>query len=307
MNNNNPFDAPPEGALAQPSERAISVKYKANKTPQNYAHMTDGQPLDTHVQNGALGFQYYDKEAKKSVPLPEFTFVVLDVYAGISGYNPDTKISYWSNRVTDTRTDELVVYQSGVQGPIAKGIYQNIKSQIPDGAGYTKFVKAYCVQLDKVIEIELTASAERGMQKGIAKAEIAAGRTKFDWQKAFIIGLASNDHLWGFHLIGYQRETKQGDPYAGQGELYFSPDFHCGIVNPVKQPDLHAKCSALQDEERAAHEAYKARLNAGSPATATDTTTANDTPIVPVPAPAATKSTENLPTAEMDTTDDLPF
>jgi hypothetical protein len=299
---NNPFDAPPEGALAQHNERAISVQYKANKTPENYAETATDAALPTFVANGALGFQYYDKEQKKKVPIPEFTFVVLDIYVGVSGYHEASRISYWSNRVTDSRTEPITVFQSGTQGPIFSGIYQvDIKPRLAEfpGASYTKFVKAYCVQLDKVVEIELTVSAERGMQKGIAKAEIAAGRLKFDWQKAYILSLAANDHLWGFHLIGYQRETKQGDPYAGKGELYFSPDFHCGIVNPVKQPALYAKCSELQDRERAAHEAYKARYSA--PAQVVEQVPRTE----PMPAPNLARA-ESFPTQEMQT-DDLPF
>lgn len=253
---NSQFEAPPEGALQTNADRALAVKYKANKTPESYAHLAVPDKFPTFVENLALGFQYYDKETSKRIALPNFTFIVLEIYAGISGYNDETKTQYWSNRVLDTRTDELIVSSSS--GPVARGIYQAIKESLPAGASYTKFVKAYCLTLDRVVEIELTASAERGMQKAIAAAEMAAGR-KAKWENVFLLNLARNDHFWGFNLTGYARETKQGAEYAGKGELYLSPVFMSGIVNPTKSPDLHAKCVELQAAERQAHEAYKAR------------------------------------------------
>lgn len=263
---NNYFDAPPEGALQTQSERALAVKYKSNKTPEAYANSTEGD-LKRFVENGALGFHYYDKEEKKKVPLHELTFVVLEVYAGVSGYDEPNKISYWSNRVRDTRTDEIVLFSSVSEGPIAKGLYHGKTNNspaligdkpVPAGASYTKFVKAYCINLDRVIEVELTTSSERGMQKAVSAAENKAGRNT-KWEKVFILGLAQNDHLWGFHLVGYARETKTGEDYAGKGELYFSPNFHAGTVSPVNQPDLHAKCREYQQAERDAHESYKNR------------------------------------------------
>lgn len=289
---NNVFDAPPEGAVPHALERALPVQYKSNKTPENYAHLAQGDALAQYVENCALGFHYYDKEVGKRIPLANFTFVVLEVYAGISGYLQDTKTSYWSNRVKDTRTDPLIVYSSAQNGQIAKGLYRDIKESLPAGASYTKFVRAYCLQLERVIEIELTAASERGMQKAIAAAEEKAGR-KMKWEKVFILSLAANDHLWGFNLTGYNRETKDGADYPNpaKGELYLSPIFNAGIVNPVKSPELHNICVAAQDAERQAHEAYKAKhANAAQPATQ-----------------QAPEITAPMPEEEPAEIDDLPF
>jgi hypothetical protein len=316
---NNIFDAPPEGALQTTVERPIQVEYKSNKTPKAYAHKAQGDAIADFVANGALGFSYYDKDAAKRVILPELTFVVLEGYAGIAGYDDAGRVSYWSNRVKDTRSEELIVFSSAAQGPILKGLYQGIKADLPETAKYTKFIRAYCTQLDRVIEIKLNASAERGLQKAVANAEIAAGRGKADWKRVFILGLASNDHLWGFHLTGYARETKEGEPYNWEGELYFSPTFHAGVLNAQKQAALHAKCRELQQVERDAHEAYRAKYAAAqAQAPAPPATMSTNAPAnayqgaatfggAPQPPSNAVPVNSNITANHGITDDDLPF
>lgn len=294
------FDAPPEGALQTQTDRALAVEYRANKTPEAYAHLAIGDALNQYVQNGALGFSYYDKESQKRISLPKFTFVVLEVYAGISGFDAENRVSYWSNRVKDTRSAKIVVFSSANSGPILMGLYQDIRSDLPKSASYTKFVRAYCIELDRVVEIKLTASAERGMQKGIASAEASAGRNS-KWEKVFILSLPDNDHLWGFSLTGYARETKDGNDYAGKGELYLAPTFHAGILNPTKQKAMWDKCRALQDEQRAAQEAYAAK-SAAQAAPAAQVAAQHDDPFFPSTEPIRTDITANH-----EPEGDLPF
>lgn len=307
----NPFDAPPEGAVANPIERPLAVEYKTNKTPAAYADKATPGAIPSFVQNLALGFMYYDKEQGKRVSLPELTFVVLEVYAGISGYDETSGTSYWSNRAKDTRTDELLVY-AAAGSPILRGLYADIKPSLPTAAKYTKFVRAYCVQTGSVIEIKLNASAERGMQKGIEAAEHAAGRPKFKWESVFILDLAQNDHLWGFHLNGYRKTTKEGADYAGNGEVYFEPVFHAGLVSPDgKNRELWEKCRALQEEQRTAHELYKQRnaakatAEAAAPVATVQAAAATHTPQAPY-TPASGPINTNV-TANHGTDDDLPF
>lgn len=295
------FDAPPEGALQNTSpERALKIEYRAMKTPQAFADKATQQAFADYLKNGSLGFQYYDKEAKQRVSLPEFTFVALEIYAGIEGYNDADGTTYWSNRAKDTRKESLTVFASNHQGPICSGLYQQIKADIPPAAKYTKYARAYCVQLDKVVEIKLTASVERGMQKAIAAAEMSAGR-KRKWESVFVLSLPDNDHLWGFHLTGYNRETKEGEDYAGKGELYLAPVFHAGILNPVKQAALWQKCRDYQESERAAHEAYKARYQQAETVTETHTpqaayqTTPNPNFPAMTDAPAVDSNLDDLP------------
>lgn len=308
-NNMNDFlDAPPEGAVPTASESALRVQYKAHKTPKAYAAMANETTISEAILEGHLGFLYYSKEEKRNVPIPDFTFIVLEVYAGISGFNEKTKTSYWSNRVLNSATEEMIVFESGPQ-KITSGLYQTIKPSLPEGANYAKFVKAYCIQLDRVVEIQLTKSSERGMQKAVSAAESAAGRNT-DWKKVFILGLARNDHFWGFHLKGYLKETREGEVYAGEGELYFAPDFRAGIVNPVKSPDLYAKCVSLQNAERAAHERYKEKYRSEQEPTSAPQTAFPTTAQTP---PISNRHENGFPTVEMVTEpeagsfDDLPF
>lgn len=290
------FDQPPAGALQTTTDRPLSVDYRANKTPEAYAQLAQGEALKDFVKNGSLGFSYFDKENNQRIPLPEMTIIILEVYAGVSGYDGENRVSYWSNRAKDTRKEPLAVFASNHNGPICEGLYQSIKEGLPKSAHYAKFVRAYCVQLDRVIELKLTASSERGLQKAIVAAETSVGRNS-SWEKVFILSLPDNDHLWGFHLTGYARETKEGEEYAGKGELYISPVFHAGILNPTKQVELFEKCSELQRAERAAHEAYRAKYAQPEMVTATNTE-----PAAYTRAPIETKIIANH-----EAPDDLPF
>lgn len=271
------FDAPPEGATPTGApQRALKIEYASGKIPEDFAEQVTEAAYPDRIQRGKLGFSYYNAETKVRVPIIEFTFVVLEVCAGIDGFDKESGVSYWSNRSKDTRTEPLAVFASNHKGgPIASGMYQKGGivggEKLPAGAKYTKFVRAYCVQLDRVVEIALTSASERGMQKGIEAADHKAGRTKTKWESVFILSLADNDHLWGFHLTGYRRVNDKGLDYAGKGDLYIEPVFHAGVLNPTKQAELWNMCREYQENERAAHEAYRARYASQPAPTATHT------------------------------------
>lgn len=260
----NYFDAPPEGAIPGATERPPKITYRAGKTPEHYAKQTE---QNKEVEEGRLGFRFYDKDLQSNVFLQAFTFIVLDVYAGVSGFEEgaDRNTSYWSNRVKDTRKEEMIVWRSGQDGAFMRGLYAGKKSDtepatvggkpLPKAAKYTKFAKVFCIQLNRVCEIELSQGVERAMQRAVAKSTGAEDK----WNKVWTLGLADNDHIWGFSLTGYRRVTKQGDDYAGKGELFFEPVFHCGIVNPSLRPDEHKKYVEMQNAEKALHEQYKAK------------------------------------------------
>lgn len=298
---NSPFETPPPDALSVNAERPLSINYKSNKTPQAYANKATQEAIPAFVANGALGFSYYDKEGATRHPLQDFTFVLLEVYAGIAGYDDKNKISYWSSRAKDTRKDPITVWAStNKANPILSGLYEKGgfigKYQLPAGAGYRKFVQAYCIELDRLVEIELTASSERGMQKAVALS-----MRSDNWKKVYVQGLPDNDHLWGFKLTGYARETKEGDEYQGHGELYFSPVFHAGILSPVNQKEMHAKCSAMQDQVRSNYAANRAKYD-GPVAEQAPISEPSATPYQPAAAPPATTAPASVPYP-----DDLPF
>lgn len=249
-------------------------------------------------KGGYLGFGYYDKEAKQNVHLSHFKFVVLEAYVGVSGFDGESRS--WSNRVQNSKYEPLTVMSSNSNGPVAQGLYQQIKGDLPKGAHYTKFLKVYAIDLKQVAEIELTVGSERGMQ-----AAVAAATNEKNPEKVYINGLPKNDHLFGFVLTGYRRVTMEGNDYSGKGDLYFDPVFHCGIVNPAKSPELHAECVVLQSKERAEHEAYKAKYE-----TATPVITTQPAPIeyvTPPPPATAAPAAHPAPAGHNDIDDDLPF
>lgn len=81
---------------------------------------------------------YYDKEAKSNidVSLP-FTFLWLDDFTTIKGFNESSRSSIWSNEIRDISKDILIVKDA--TGIIAKGLYKDIKEKIVSyGGGYAK-------------------------------------------------------------------------------------------------------------------------------------------------------------------------
>ena len=290
----NPFDAPPAGATPLSGyDRPLSIEYRSGKIPQGLAGATTSEWMQTEKAEGRLGLVYYDKEQEVRRTLPAMTFILLEVYAGVSGYDKENKIKYWSNRVKDTRFEPMRIYCSASKGPIAVGLYAALKNTMPADAKpyakYHKFAVAYCRELDKVVEIEMSAQFEFAMQKGIARADAATGR-KTNWEKVFTLGLCDNDHIWGFYWSGeFTRAGAKGEDYDGKGDLYFQPVVAAGLVTPTKYPDIHAKCVDLQMQERERYKAFKAKDAAEQAAQA-------------APAPQ-----QEAAPAPPDLNDDLPF
>lgn len=86
--------------------------------------------------NGEDGIvRWYDKQAKKNVPVKlPFTFILLDRLGTIKGFHEKSKSGIYSNEVRDTRAEPLVV-KSFEGGPIASGIYADIKDRVHTAGG----------------------------------------------------------------------------------------------------------------------------------------------------------------------------
>lgn len=84
--------------------------------------------------NGILS--YYDKEKKENIEVSTpFTFLLLDTFSLVRGYNEKDKESVWSNEVKDTKTQKLNVRSGKTTFEI--GIYNDIKdSVIAKGGSY---------------------------------------------------------------------------------------------------------------------------------------------------------------------------
>lgn len=234
------------------------IRYAAFKTPEAFAATAKNEVLVDAMQKSKLGFSYYDKEAKEAVPFgTTFSFVMLEVYsciAGDNGESGDGRVSFFSNRVKDTRTDTLRVFQSGKKGAIAEGIYQDFKNNLPKGAGYQTVGVVLCLNDNTVYELPLTAALQRGLQHALADSARAAGQKNAKWEKMKILGLTDTDLIWGFNFTKFEPETKEGLPYAGKGDLFFAPRFSCGILQPLGETvEMHKQAVAAQTEIRAAY------------------------------------------------------
>lgn len=326
------FDAPPEGATPHGFERALQIQYGSGKVEENFLKYATDEYLQENVEKSKVGFSYYDKELKQRVSMAALSFVALEIYVGLSGFDGED-VNYWSSRSRDTRKEPLTVWASNASAPILSGLYVGKKHKddvstvggkpVPPAAKFKPFIKAYCLELDRVIEIEVSAICQTGLKKAIASAD---GKPD-NWSKIFLLGLASNDHLWGFRLSGYAKVQKDGSPHTGKGNMFYEPIFQAGVVNPTLRPELHAKCVALQNEERAMHAAYldrNAQYQRQAPAADAGPTQASapqytDRPISSTTASPAASRMEpavfDVPTAPanpamaapMPDDDDLPF
>ena len=304
------FAPPPEGAVATAAVEFLRVDYSALKTPESYARQATPEVQEQNIAAQKLGFHYYDKDATTRRSIHPLSFVILEVYSAISGsvqLPGGDWIQYWSNRVKDTRVEPFSIWDGGKK-PILSGIYSQIKEGMPSGAKFHIHLIAYCMQLDRLVEIKLTAGVSRSIQRAIAAAEQAAGRNR-KWEKVSLFGLADNDHLWGFKFTGFLQEDKDGNPYKNKGDLYFAPSFACGVVQPVGQmAELHAKCVDLQSQVRAQYAANAARFaKPAETAAATESAPAVSKPVDHFPPVEGPINTNVQPNHDAKPEDDLPF
>jgi len=104
-------------------------------------------------------FSYYDKEKKENVlvPLP-LKFVILEHYHTVKGWHDASESGIYANEVSFTGTEELDV-KSFKGGPIAKGIYKEIRSKIIDAGGkYHRSIYAVTNDLE-IINISFKGAA----------------------------------------------------------------------------------------------------------------------------------------------------
>lgn len=87
--------------------------------------------------NGEHGtYRYYDKETKQRVDVgTKFMFIMLDQLATVKGWHEASESSIYANEVRDTRTEPLTV-KSFKGGPIASGLYANIKDTVAAHGGH---------------------------------------------------------------------------------------------------------------------------------------------------------------------------
>jgi hypothetical protein len=81
-------------------------------------------------------FHYYDKNAGKEVYLDlPLKFIYLDSKATIKGFSPVSQSSIYSNDVSNTKNEILIVRSFKANMPIAQGFYKEIKAKVEEAGG----------------------------------------------------------------------------------------------------------------------------------------------------------------------------
>lgn len=84
-------------------------------------------------ENGSI--KYYDKDQEQTIDIgDDFTFMLLDQLGCVRGWHDASDSGIFSNEVKDTRKDVLVV-KSFKGGPIAEGLYKDIKDRVNSEGG----------------------------------------------------------------------------------------------------------------------------------------------------------------------------
>lgn len=291
-NTTSPFATPDAGNLSSGKQEFFpQLEYSTMKTPANFVADVTPQKVADARANHKLGFHFYDKAAGQKVAVDKFSFVVLEVYSGVSGYretSPGQGISYYSNYVRNSQSEPFALWEKGIKRPIASGYYQGKKhdadfakllrmpaiqandavntrpdgfTKIPDGAGFHQHFIVWWIEGQRIMDLKLTTMVSREIKNAISRAEATAGR-KVKPDRVNLFALADGGAFWGFSVTKFRRATKEGLDYAGAGEMYLVPEFVSGVVKtegPGANPELHAECVGYQTEIRANYAAEKER------------------------------------------------
>ena len=308
--NDNFFDDPNDGSFQTSRLEFLRLDYSALKTPESFAAAAaNPETIAASVEGCKLGFHYYDKAEGVRKSVQNIQFVVLESYSVISGMTgPDNdKVNWWSNRVKDSRTEQFKVFAAGNKSPQFSGKYSEIKGSLPAGVGFHIHLICYSITQGELVEMKLTSGLSRAIKNAMAEAGRRVGKNmKADSISLFAI---ADTDMWGFAFKDFARETKEGEPYTGRGELYHVPIFAAGIVTPARSAELYNKCRDLQTQIRAQYAADKQRYSAPqAEADPAPTTAAQYDPLFPTSneaKPASNAAQIAVPTGLEG--DDLPF
>jgi len=134
----------------------------SRSNPENEVRNPSRYFFEFDAING--GFRYWDKEAKKTVPVPyPFRFYVLDTLVTLKGYNEPEKKGYWSNEVKSKDLSKAKFVVKSKQGGVEMiGSYKECKEKMePKGLGYVQSV--YIMYKDKdgpcIANVQIKGSA----------------------------------------------------------------------------------------------------------------------------------------------------
>ena len=204
------------------------LEYKPGKTPANFAGSATAEQVNA-------GFSYYDKEAATRVQLHNFRAIVVGQAMGAGGVTKDGAryINYYSNLVSNTKTDPIRVYMRGASTPVAQGLYQNIKADLPDGVGFKHYLIVYIPELNECAAMEITYGLQCCFQRVIASN--ATGR-KVPYNRVNMFALLDMQHQYYMFTFNgsFYKASKEADRYES-GECYFYPQVTVKMIVDDKQ------------------------------------------------------------------------
>jgi hypothetical protein len=105
-------------------------------TRNNYQSLESPVKETLSWKSSEAAFIYWNKDAEEEVKVESFQLLLLLQMSSISGYNEKDKVRIWSNEVSKTTSEKLDVRKGN--SIVLSGLYKDIKSQLPDGAKFTK-------------------------------------------------------------------------------------------------------------------------------------------------------------------------
>lgn len=112
---------------------------------------------------GSIGkWEWWDRDAKEKRHVESVRFAVLDQLASVCGYAEAFNASGFSNEVHSTKREPLqvkVFRGKGKVETVARGLYSDIKGDLPKGLKFAKIIYALDVDTDEIVRLILQGAA----------------------------------------------------------------------------------------------------------------------------------------------------
>ena len=149
----------------------------------------------------------------------------------------DRFTNYYSNLVSDTRTDPMRVFIRGINFPQYSGLYKDIKPALPQGVGFQHYLCVYIPELDDMKLISLTMALSEHIRSSIADSASKALGKNVPPSRVNMFGLC--DLSSAYYMLkftgGYVKKNKENAIWNGTGEMYFLPELQVKTVNGDEQ------------------------------------------------------------------------